>query len=413
MFSWGKGSKAGTGESAASSKAAPKARGSKKPVKPEASANSVALLTELEDGRQVLWELEQSSLRVLEDQASLPARPLLSFSRRDLRIQARKAIPDKAAAGLAMEELAEDARVVNASKRLGVVFGTPSDRVKRSRPAKLVPGGLLVDHLRANAGLVDSEDVAVLHLEGGGRDLAMLYAFNRDGDLLGSQITVNPDDISLVIAQFVAEQRLDPDTTRVLTFQNRDVLEMAPKLGAYPSEAMLLGVPVTKVLNGAALVALAGAVGTVAWAGQAYTAKESATRALASAKATKAKAMETADQLLMSSVTSFARTQSLDSAKAVELAHSVWVPGSTVVLEAAGQTVKLNVSLPILGSVKTSANGGASVPQEPGVIQALLDKSAPDGCTKSPVSFTGGLRAVQVVFECQTPPGPLPGYSLN
>lgn len=378
------------------------------------AAKGVNILVELEDGRKVTWALSKSGLRQLDD-GEFSGRTL-SFSARDFRYGTESAITVAAAQSLALSELGEDVRIVNASKQLRAVFATTAERSKEFGTAEVGPGLLVVESAGNSSEDVSSSDRILgvqLASEDGTLGLVVLYHLGPNGEASVPQITVNPGDLSFVLAQFVAARRLDEENTRVVLLSNVDVLEAVVAFKAYPTQAQFFGLPVSKVLNGAAALSLIAAVAAGAYAGAGYTAKVSAESARARAQSELVAAKQETTAKLDSSVVSFSRTQALDLNAAFGNANALWIPGTTVVLDA---TADRNVYMVRMPMVRSSAVAG-----RPSIldrttndhVQSLANLPLPEGCNKSLINFSGALNAAQVTVECQGNPGPLSSYRVE
>lgn len=376
------------------------------------AAKSIAVLVELEDGKQVAWNVTSSGMESTEFSGTGRA---LSFSARDQRYGTDGPLSATAAQSLALSEIGEDVRAINATKQLKAVYATTAERAKEFGDAFVGPGLLVLESLlKGNSD--DTQDRIVglqLSDSDGSIGLVVLYHFNAQGDAGPAQVTVNPTDLSFVLAQFVSARRLDMDTTKVVLVSNEDLLKGTAFFKAYPNQAMFFGMPVSKVLNGAATFSVVAAVAASAWAGYGYTLKQSADASLRRATVAKTEALDSANELLTSGVLSFAKTQALDLQTTMAKANAVWVPGSRVTLEAKVDGSTYGVRMPMLRG--TNVAGRPSVLDRTGQdqVDALLKLAAPDGCTKSIVNFSGALNAAQVTVECENGPGPLSAYHLE
>jgi hypothetical protein len=375
-------------------------------------AKQIAVLVELEDGRRVCWNVSSSGMEVTElDQCSRA----LSFSPRDLRYATEGPMSAGAAQALVLSEIGEDARTINTSKTLGAVYGTSAERAKVFGDVSVGPGLLVLDALLHDAASVEDDRILGLQLldTDGSIGLVVLHHFKANGDVDAPQVTVNPSDLSFVLAQFVSSRRLDPDKTKVVLVKNDDLLSGLSNFKAYPTQASLLGLPVSKLLSGAAVVSLALAAGSLGYAGYGYTLKESSTGALSRATSAKTQALAQADGLLTSSVVSFSRTQALDLGAAMATANLVWVPGSIVQMDATVQRVQYAVRMPMLRG--SDVGGRPSVLDRTAAPQldALLKFPAPENCSKSILNLSGALNAAQITVECENGPGRLSTYFLE
>lgn len=378
------------------------------------NSKSVAVLVELEDGKQVCWEVTAQGMTPIEMER---ASRVLSFSVRDQRFATDEALSATAAQSLALSEIGEDARILNASKTLRAVYATTAERSKSFGMVNVGPGLMAVEPLLkaadADAGEGDRIYGVQLFDADGSMGLVVLYHFNAQGDASTPQVTVNPTDLGFVLAQFVSSRRLDPDTTKVVLVKNQDLLKGLAHFKPYPTQAAILGVPVSKVLNAAALLSLVAAVGAGAYAGYGFVLKQNAERDLARASQAKQQAYQEADALLTSSVVSFAKTQALDVDTTMAVAQKVWVPGSVVSMEATTSLSTFGVRMPMARG--NNVGGRPSMLDRTTVNQVndLISITAPEGCSKSILNLSGALNAAQVTVECESSPGRLSAYRLD
>lgn len=386
-----------------------KLKGSKKTG---VNANQVAVLVELEDGRRVCWNVNGAGMESTElDQCSRA----LSFSSRDLRYATEGALSASAAQALVLSEIGEDARTINTSKALHAVYGTSTERSKLFGKVNVGPGLLVIDALQKET--VGAEEDRILGIQlmdtATSIGLVVLYHFKANGDVDAPQVTVNPSDLSFILAQFVSSRRLDPENTKVILVKNEDLLRGMANFKAYPNQALLLGLPVSKLLNGAAFVSLAFAAGSLGYAGYGYTLKESSSSALSQATSAKTQALAQANEMVTSSVASFSKTQALDLGTAMANASLLWVPGAVVQMDATVKRARYTIRMPLLSG--NDVGGRPSVLDRTGSPQldALLTFSAPENCSKSILNLSGALNAAQITVECEIGSDRLSTYFLE
>lgn len=396
---------------------APKAPKAPKAAKPAAKqsgrkSTSVAVLVELEDGRQLAWQVSREGIAAVE---MGEAGTLLSFSPKDQRFSADIPLSNKAAEALAIAEIGEDVRMVNASKALHAVYATTTTRVTAFGGLQVGPGLLVLESLMPMSDANGQDRIGGLQLmdADGSIGLVVLYHINAQGEIGAPQVTVNPGDLGFVLSQFVAARRLNQDSTQVVLAKNEDLLRAAEHFKAYPSQPTVLGMPLSAAQRMMAFATLAAAMGAGGYAGYGHLQLGSAKAALSSAMSDKSRALAEADALLQGSLVSFAKTQALDAGATLGTAQAVWVPGAKVSLEASLASAVHLVELPLS---RTMSGGGApSVLDrvELDHVKSLIDQSAPEGCSKSVMNLTGGMNAVQITFECQNTVGGLLSYRLD
>lgn len=390
-------------------KAAKPARASKAP-----SSKSVAVLVELEDGKQVCWDVTAQGMTSIEMEQ---APRVLSFSVRDQRFGTDVPLSVTAAQSLALAEIGEDVRLINASRNLRAVYATTAERSKSFGLVNVGPGLMALEPLFKAADTEQNEADRIYGLQlfdsDGSMGLVVLYHFNAQGDASPPQVTVNPTDLSFVLAQFVASRRLDPDTTKVVLVKNQDLLKSLAHFKPYPNQASILGMPVSKVLNAAAMLSLVAAVGAGGYAGYGFVLKQNAERDLARASQAKQQAYHEADALLTASVVSFANTQAIDVDATMAQAQQVWVPGAVVSLDATSTLRTFGVRMPMTRGSNIGGRPSMLDRTTANQVDALINITAPEGCSKSILNLSGALNAAQVTVECESSFGRLSAYRLD
>lgn len=390
---------------------------SKKPVKPAkpakrkaASAGADHIFVELEDGTPLIWAVRANGLTAVA-QSDVAGR-IASFSSKDFRYNTDLPLSHTAAHSMAVAEVGEEARVINASKTERAVYAATTARVDSFAGLAIGPGLLLLEGvLPFNDGHGQDRVTGVQLLDDDGNlGLVVLYHITPQGEVGSPQVTVNPGELSFVLSQFLASRRLDADSTQLTLLKNDDLLRAFENFRAYPSQASVLGLPLSTALTGLASVAVIAALASAGYTGLGYVTAESAKTALARANADKSAALRASEELLKTSLVSFAQTQALNAETAAKTAQQVWVPGAKVSVEATLTSTVYKVDMPL-----TTLSGGVSVLHrvENSTLQTLLDHPAPEGCTKSVLNLSGGLNAAQTTVECQNADGSLRSYRLD
>ncbi len=386
---------------------------SAKPARSVAAARgTLDVLVELEGGRRVCWRVSPDSVQELD----LPeAVRVVSFSRQEHRFHVEAPLSYSAAYDLALSELGEEARIVNASKSRGTVYATSAERLTELRPLEVAPGLLLVDELLSKDRAETEELICALVLKGeaSGQSLALLYHFSSQNEVSAMQVTVNPDNLNFVLSQFASARRLDVDTAKVVLFGNADLLSVASKLQAYPSEAVWNGVSVRKILWGAALASAVGAGVGAMYATTAYVALAQAERAAAKTQQAQKEARKEISELVGQSVQSFARMQSLPLSDITARAGELWTPGARVSVDASAKSQVYAVTLPLTRGGMLGNRPSVLHQLQLSNVEPLLKKSPPEGCTKAVPEVSGGMNVVQITVTCESPADSLSAYRLD
>lgn len=370
------------------------------------------IMVELEDSRRVYWRVTANALAPL---AVDEVRQAASFSKGEQRFAVEAGLAYAAAQDLALAEIGEEVRIVNASKALKAVYACTAARIQELQPVQTGPGLHLLESLLKSRREEGESAICALVLKGDdqSQSLAILYHFNEKDEASALQITVNPDNLNFVLAQFAASRRLDIGSTKVVLLSNADLLSVAGSLQLYPSESVWRGVPLRKILWGATALAAASAGAAALYAGQGYVAQYSVQGKLQSAQAAKSRAQKEVDAVLVASVSSFAKTQGLNLDEITERAGVLWTPGAKVAVGATPSTQVYNVALPLTRGGTLGNRPSVLYQMSLSNVEPLLNKEPPPGCTKAVPEVSGGMNVVQITVTCESTAGSLSAYRLD
>lgn len=387
------------------------AKASKTAAPPRGKVKSLDILVELDADRSVYWRVTADSFVQVE---AAEVREAASFSSRDYRYFAEKPLSYGEAYDLALSELGEDCRIVNASKTREAVFAAAANRVQELG-VPVGPGLLLVEALLGAEEKTDKEQVVGLLLSDAEttQSLAVLYHVSANGVISTPQITVNPDNLNFTISQFAASKRLDVSSAEVVLFKNAELLSVATHLQLYPNETVWRGVPVRKILWAGVLGVMAVTAGTAAYAGQAYVRMQWLQSEQAEVAA-QVKQLDAAMQAeIGGSLSSFARTQSVNVQEVTDRAAQLWVPHAKVTLEATSAQQRYDMLMPLVGG--SFSNNRPSVLGQLAArdVQPLIKLDVPEGCSKDIPGISGGVDAIQVTVSCESAASPVDRYRLD
>lgn len=391
----------------------PKAEKAPKPakkIKPQKSGGpltSVNLLTELgESGRQLMWTMTATTLVQLPE----PPADVISFSREDTRFRTEQALPYAKAQAHAIEEIGEMVAVVNRTKELRTIYSTREERATSS-PYRVGAGQQLLDLLLKKSGREGQALVTGFSLKdaSGATSVVVLYAMSEDGASSKPQVTVNPDNMTFVLGQFTTSRKIPRDTPQVL-FTNEDLLSVAGDMKYFPKERTWNGIPIRVLQNVGAGVTGVIAAGAVSWASIGYLAKQSVVAQTAAVKKRTEELTAKNNQLIGSSLTSFAANVTEDPVRMFAVSQHMWVPTSKVTAEVKGGELKVTVALPLQNS--QTYNNGPSVygTVSAETLRQLYDREPPEGCNKSQPQTTGNLNEIRIDITCQSPDTPFHRY---
>jgi hypothetical protein len=250
----------------------------------------------------------------------------------------------------------------------------------------------------------------VLRDDQSGKGLVVLYYFNPAGDTTAVQVTANADNVNFVLSQFAATNRLDLATTKAVLFKNEEFLKSTGIAQYYPLESEYFGVPLAKLTMIAAAVVAVGAAATVGYAVTAYTTHSSTQSQLSRALAGHKKLQQDLDEKLLSSVKSFAGTQTVDITAASARANALWVPGAKVVLDSEPGKDTYILSMPLTTGGSTGGAPAILGRLSTSDVAPLLTTTAIPGCTRSAPSISGALNVLQTTITCENSAGLFSAY---
>lgn len=384
----------------------PKPAKKAKPAKKQKSGavpTSIVLLTELgENGKSLLWEMTATTL------AQVPVTPapadVISFSKEDIRFHMEGATSYKKALDMAIEEVGELVAVVNRSKDLSAVYCTREERATAS-PYRVAAGQQALDMLLKKTGRTEQSLVTGFSLKdaSGLSSVVVLYAVSAEGESSKPQVTVNPDNMEFVLSQFTSSRKINRKETEVVLFTNEDLLSVAGDIKPFADEKVWNGIPVRVLQNAGAGLTGIIAAGAVGWMALGYTQKQLLVAQTTKVQVESKALTEKNNELIGSSLVSFASKLSQDQARMFSLAQQVWVPTSKVSAEMKADETKITVVLPlVLGG---TFNNGPSVNAvaDAANVRRLYEKEAPEGCSKSQPQTTGNLNEIRIDIVCQAP----------
>lgn len=360
----------------------------------------VVLLTELDNGRQLYWSLEADKL---SQTSETPQGTVYSFSKEDFRFRAADTLNYRQANDLALQEVGEAVQVVNRSKDLSAVYATRQERALDSKfllaPAQQALDRLLIERKKGGQSLICG-----FHLKDSADEssVAVLFHVSADGETSKPQISVNPDSMEFVIAQFSASRKVDKNTTEVVLFDNAEFLTALAGAAAFPNEPVWRGVPVRQVLSMAAMGAMAVSVALGGWAGYQFQQVSSLQAKQARLQRDLADTKKQMSALILGSVPDFAKAMSLDVPALMARAQQIWIPDTRLTMVADLVSVKYDLWMPVARTTTFNNRPTAVDPITFAHQQKLVNYTPPEGCTRTPVGATGALNETQLTVACET-----------
>ncbi|MNR71659.1 hypothetical protein D3C71_22900 [compost metagenome] len=395
---------------AKASKPAKPAKAGKRPARARSGKGVLTVQVRL-DNEQVYFNVTNEGLAPVEESGVASA---ASFSRDDRRFTVKPKTTYQQCVELALAEgVSEEVRVINEAKRFGCMYATAFERVEELSH-DVGPGLRLLESVLEKEGRPTEPFVVCLLLQdvATARSLAVLYHGDSQGEIGDPQVTMNPHNLGFTLAQFQSARGL-PQECPVIQITNADLVAVAHELHVYPREALWRGVPVSKLLWSAVGAVGVAAVAVSLYAGQQKLELDSVRALTAKHKATTQRYDRRNDELIGSSLVSFAKSQSLEVARLTERAASLWVPRSVLTVDATAARETYTVSM--------TMTGGAFFNNRPSVInqlqaenvQQLLKLTPPEGCFKSMPGVSGGVNVIQISVSCESPAGSTARYRLD
>lgn len=369
-------------------------------------------------GTEMFWRVTETSIEQVEVIEGRGKGPIASFTKDDVRIYVDAPQSNRQAAELALQALEEKPRIINLSKTSDAIFTTAAQRLAgykvRVGPGLPLLQTLLKPHFEKNKDSLKDVISGFLLLNAETKELlVLLYHFDINGNISPPEVTANPTDVHMTLRQFANSRKVDPASADILLFRNEELLSAGTPKHLYPSDADFLGIPVTAALSLAAVVTTVVALGGSGFAAQEYLKGQQLSKKSSAVKQDTQMVAAQVHDLLSSSVTSFAKHQTLDIDSLVKQAQEFWIPRSTVVMTAGLAAQTYSVTLPLAKSATTGAESSLLNAVNTDQVMALTNMAVPDHCTKQSPSVSGTLDVIQLTVNCETAPGPFDRYRAN
>lgn len=385
-------------------------KGSRRVGPKDASAGELAILVSIEGHGNVFYVVTPNGLREAKAEELTYA---ASFSPDDHRYPVEAKSTYQHGVDIAMSEIGEDVRIVHAARSMGAVYATPTARIDES-PVRLGPGQMLIEHVLKRSARPPGAFAVNLMLEdaASGRSLAILYYVSAQGDISAPQVSVNPSNFKFTLSEFLHKHGAADDAD-VLQLTNDRLAGTAGALSLYPNEAVWRGTPVRTLTWAAAAIAAVAALASGAYGGLQQVQLHALQQEARVINARVTEYDHNSDALISGSLNSFAQTQSLDVARLTERAAALWVPRSTVSVDATASHELYTLVMPV--------DSGEFFNNKPSVLrqlqnqnlQQLLGLTPPEGCTKNSPGVSGGVNVLQITVDCEAPADGAGRYRLD
>jgi hypothetical protein len=360
-------------------------------------------------GRRLFWEVDAVGIIEVPDAGSAGG-TLISLDLHDHRLACARPRSSRRGRRHFMQEWGEQVRLADLSRELHAQYGRdPRHGPPRPPGCRLYSGLQLMDRLAQARGLAPGPRLLGLRLgvvEGPGRSLVLLFAYDGRGELLKFQEAANPPNLAYLVEDFSRGLGESGAVPEVAWFGHAEVLAALPTLRPYPDEDLLLGTPLPLWWARAAraswslvMLSLLSALmlGWDLWCLRARLA-EDATQALA--------LQARLDRSLATRVHALARISSAPISMSFHDAEALWQPGSRVRVQVrASQT---DYALRIDGAAENKlVRDGESAAKASGGLRAALEQRAgrtlPPGVRSLDPAASGDLNDYYLRFQRSTP----------
>ena len=384
----------------------------KRAAVPKGPVKQITLLTELDNGRQLFWNLTTTSLQQLPGTPELPA--VLSFSKDDVRIYSDTVLTYAKADEVATVDIGEDVVVVNKTKELNTLYCTRADRAMTAL-FRIAPGQQALDALLKATDRTGRAFVTgfLVRDEAAATSVAILYYVSAEGESSKPQVTLNPDNMDFLLAQFMATRKADKKTTEVHFFDNADLLSVAGDFRYFPNEKVWNGVPIRVLQRGGAVLTGVIAAASVAFTAVNYTQQKLLDSDIRTMKENASDLNKKTNQRIGESIYSFSQNVSQDQERMFAVAEQVWSPGAKLLAEMKGQDTKVTVNFPLSTNRQFQNKVSVYSAVSPEAVAKITGMVAPEGCQKNKPQTTGSLNEIRIDIVCQTFDSPFSRYSSD
>ena len=321
----------------------------------------------------------------------------------------------------------ERVRVVNRSREEGVIHVAPVRVIdallgapeRREAVSALLPGLLLADRLRAEAGTrapATGPHAVLLDLGASraaadpARERLVIAVVYREGGMtpaMTCSLTVEPIED---IARLVLYEHRVPEDTPWIAFGSAQVFAACAGLAGWPLEPEWAGVPLKRLrhvaMTACVVLAASGALRATSTAWSVVATEREAAQWRTQARGWQ---QALADRLILDP-RHLALAIGIDPSVEVARARTLWREGVRVSVDADLQRSAYTVTLALTRpSPSAAARAAAPVVVEPERIVSLLALAAPADCALAEPRIRGGLDEVAMVVVCPRPDAGLYG----
>ena len=352
-------------------------------------------------GKPLFWEVSPDKI------VEVPNIPegshcVLSFDEFDRRLATAKPLSGQQAKRALLREYGDRTRLVNESRRLAVIYGRSTDRVAEVS-FEMTPGTLCLDRLMARAQVAALPRITGFSFggqDGAGRQLALLFALDANGNIAAFQEAINPQNLEYVIEELARANGIDLQLSETLLFTQDDVLAVTAELKSYPRTEDWNGIRLRSLhLASVALLTTAFATSVVLDSYYIFASANlsASTRRLRSEAG---RLSEENENTIKRNMVSFCHALSLPYRALLSRAEALWQPGARVSFRANSRSDEFTVRVDTESeSVRSSLNGRTASRARPyESVRAILDAPAPFEFVLTDVSASGEFNSFYVKY---------------
>lgn len=362
----------------------------------------IRFVVQPDGARETVWELDRDNnvSRVGDPQLD---ETLVAFSNQDYRFATAKAISYVKATAVALESLGQAVRIASRVADLRVFYARPVDSMPEY---EVIPGMQAIDQALAmdknrppypfvagfQLGLPDQSQVVIL------------YHYDDAGEVGRTQVSMNPESVDFVLAQFAATRRIDLATTPVRIYDGEVFRRAVSGLVSFQDEDPIMGMPPATFYARANRMALWAAVFSVSACGFYYTKVENAERVAEEATTSAKQVVLEKENLLATSPSSLGAQFALDGLGALQAAEQLYRPGFSIGVDTppGGSAIEIAIAASLPSTLASEERAR--------LLAAIKELPAVANCKKTEYQLTSNLNEAKVIYKCHPKTSDLSEY---
>jgi hypothetical protein len=360
------------------------------------------ILTEVDSIGAIAWKIGPSSLNEVEINN---ATALLSFSHHDKRYSVDPGIKSGDAQNLVLSENGES-YYINKASSTEALYATSVSRVQQYQkpicPAVYVLEEVLKDKLLEAKKFIIGVNLVDQSTQ---QSLVAYYFMGLNREISEPEVVINPASLDFLLTTFAIKNKAQLSECEVYLLNNQEIAAAVAKYWhGYPLEPEIYGFSIRKLMVAATMVGMGCAAVSTGYAGVMFYQKSSYQAQEDKWKQETATYKAKTNELIMSGVLTFSKTQEIPLAESFKDAHNLWIPGSIMTMTVSPERRVYELQAPLASDV---------VVLEKAKIKSLVNIAPPEGCVLENVLLTGALNDIKVKVQCEIPAGPLSGYRIS